>query len=230
MTRGRYGVKITSRDNNEQPREYTDGPQTGRTSSPLVADCSCVRPYPKPPALPRGRGPSFNPNARQEDIEMREISLTQGHVALIDDGDYELVSVYKWCVHHVSFVKAGPYAINGGTQILMHRLILGATAGQQCDHRNGNGLDNRRANLRFCTTSQNQQNRRKQDHICGKACSSVYKGVDWHKSSRCWRARIRHRGKQTYLGLFGNEYQAAAAYDTKAKELFGEFALTNFTR
>ena len=90
------------------------------------------------------------------------------------------------------------------------------------DHINHNGLDNRKENLRFVTRAQNQQNRRST-----KNSSSQYKGVGWHKASNKWRAKIGHKGKQTYLGLFTCEHQAALAYNEKALELWGENALLN---
>lgn len=161
---------------------------------------------------------------------MREIPLTQGKVALVDDEDFELVSRYKWWLHRV---KCTAYAITGRTgrankQVFMHRLILGAATGQQCDHRNSNGLDNRRSNLRACTHQQNQQNRRKQRQRSGKPCSSRFKGVCWQKEHRCWRVHITHNGNVMHLGYFHSEHDAARAYDAKATELFGEFALLNF--
>ena len=104
----------------------------------------------------------------------------------------------------------------------MHRVILGLEQGTLCDHRNHDGLDNRRQNLRPCNDSQNAGNKRK--HL---GASSQLKGVDWHKSSRKWRAQIRINGRSKHLGCFTSETAAAAAYDRAALIHFGEFALTN---
>lgn len=104
----------------------------------------------------------------------------------------------------------------------MHRAILGAKKGEESDHRNCNGLDNRRANLRLCTTSQNQMNRRKQD-----GCTSNFKGVFWDKERRKWLSRIHYKGKQIHLGRFYIEKDAAHAYNQAATKFFGEFARPN---
>jgi len=108
----------------------------------------------------------------------------------------------------------------------MHRVIMKLNFGdkRQVDHINGNGIDNRRNNLRICTQSQNNQNQRTQ--ICLK--SSKYKGVLWHKCCKRWMAQIKLNKKNKYIGLFKNEIDAAHAYDREAKELFGEYAKTNF--
>jgi hypothetical protein len=91
------------------------------------------------------------------------------------------------------------------------------------DHKNGIKTDNRLGNLRLCTQQQNTFNRKK-----GKGTSSIFKGVDFHKHSRKWRARIRHNDKLIHLGLSVNEKDAALAYNKKALELFGKFAKLNF--
>lgn len=96
------------------------------------------------------------------------------------------------------------------------------------DHKNGNGLDNRRSNLRFCTNAQNQHNQRKWGSRSGKPLSSRYKGVSWHRRGH-WRAKIQAQGKRRYLGQFQSEEAAARAYDRAARELHGEFAVLNFS-
>ena len=163
---------------------------------------------------------------------MRSIELTQGQVALVDDADFDYLNQWKW-----RFVadKRNPqytgYALRnimvGGkeTTIRMHREILGLVSGDGlcADHINSNGLDNRRTNLRICVASQNQANRGKQ-----KNCKSGFKGVSWNKSNRKWVSLIQVLGKHIYLGGFDCKINAARAYDEKAKEVFGEFARTNF--
>lgn len=154
------------------------------------------------------------------------IPLTQGKFAIVDDEDYEWLNQWKWC----AFINESGqcYAARGTRRnhqrktILMHRLIMNATKGQIIDHKNHNSSDNRRANLRICTHQQNDRNRRK---VFG---SSKFKGVSWKKSNSCWCAYIKINGKHKSLGFFHNEIDAAKAYDVKAKELFGEFAKTNF--
>ena len=91
-----------------------------------------------------------------------------------------------------------------------------------CDHINGNGLDNRRNNLRTCTNAENLQNRPKQ-----KNNTSGFKGVFLNKLTGKWEARIYSRKTRTYIGLYKNKIDAANAYNEKATELFGEFARLN---
>ena len=107
----------------------------------------------------------------------------------------------------------------------MHREIArraGICLRGDVDHWNGDGLDNRRRNLRAATPSQNQHNRRKR-----LGCSSRFKGVHWHKRHGKWAAKIRIDGRQLHLGYFPVERDAAAAYNLAANQEFGEFALTN---
>jgi len=95
--------------------------------------------------------------------------------------------------------------------------------GMMIDHINGNGLDDRRANMRTCTNQQNMRNLRKR-----RSGSSIYKGVYYDKRRRTWYARICHNGKNIHLGTFATEIEAARAYDRAARRLFGEFARLNF--
>lgn len=143
-------------------------------------------------------------------------------MALIDDEDYELIAGHNW---FASNSRADHwYArmnLNGRT-VLMHRFLTGGKF-KQVDHINGDGLDNRRSNLREVTAIQNQQNRRKQR----RKASSRYKGVCFVNKHQSWEARIYINTKQTYIGKFNNEEDAARAYDEVAKEHFGEFALLN---
>jgi len=105
----------------------------------------------------------------------------------------------------------------------MHRVIMRAPKGVMCDHRNYNGLDNRKSNLRLCTSAQNQYNKRPK-----KGCASRYKGVVLRKDCKRWRARIGFKRKRIHIGDFDDQMDAAMAYDDKAVELFGEFAYLNF--
>lgn len=151
----------------------------------------------------------------------RFIPLTRGKFAIVDAEDFNELSKHKWqaacsrkkwCV-----MKAKPTR-------LMHRFIIKPTKEQEIDHRNGNGLDNRKANLRICTHIQNMQNLKPR-----KGISSPYKGVSWKKQYKKWCVRIQLNGKSTFLGYFNNEIAAAVAYDTAAiKLLDSEFAYLNF--
>lgn len=158
---------------------------------------------------------------------MKQIPLTQGKFALVDDEDFEELSKHKWYANKIRWIF---YAVrNIGTRpnrkaILMHRQIMNAKKGQEIDHRNGDGLYNRKSNLRFCTTKQNQHNQKSQ------IGSSRFKGVSWSKNNKKWLARIGFNYHQKYLGLFDNEIEAAKSYDQKAEEMFGEFANLNFPK
>lgn len=141
---------------------------------------------------------------------MKEIPLTQKKSALVDDEDYPELSKYRW---HVAKQRTGNYyAIrnspreNGKQQtIRMHRVILGTPTGMDTDHINGNGLDNRRENLRIVTARGNAQNL----HI---PKTSKYVGVSWDDPNRKWVARIKIREKCRNLGYFDDEKDASAAY------------------
>lgn len=152
---------------------------------------------------------------------MKEIKLTRDKFALVDDEDYENLNQYKWTFH------AQGYAYNQsilGNKIcvLMHRLITNAQKGQFVDHINHNKLDNRRENLRVCSQSQNGGN-----SIMSKNNTTGYKGVSFDKKSQNYHAYIMLNRKRINLGRFDNAKDAAIAYDIKAKEIWGEFALIN---
>ena len=153
----------------------------------------------------------------------KEIRLTNGAIALVDDDDYEYLNQWQWCyrrgyaMRHLSRVT-GEKRMN-----FMHLEIAKIPEGMETDHRDRNKLNNQRDNLRICTPSQNKMNRGKQ-----KNNTSGYKGVSWHRKDNKWRAYIGFNHSYFHLGNFDNAKDAARAYDEKARELFGEFAETNF--
>lgn len=155
---------------------------------------------------------------------MKEIKLTQGRVAQVDDEDFEELSKYKWFAHQrkgYSFY-AIRHQYNGYRQyrdVKMHQQIMGIKGG---DHKDGNGMNNQRHNLRRCTHQQNCMNVRPR-----AGCSSKFKGVSYHQQNERWRATIVLNGKQISLGCYATEEEAAVIYNRKAAEVFGEFARLN---
>lgn len=152
---------------------------------------------------------------------MKEIPLTQGKVALVDDEDYERVARYKWCA--VIRRNGSYYAFANGGRLLMHRFILGVTGGSKVDHYNQNTLDNTRANLRLATTAQNGHNMRKH-----RDNESGYKGVSLVRATNKYQVQLQVNGKRVWVGGFTDPKQAALEYDRLARLHFGEFARTNF--
>jgi len=146
------------------------------------------------------------------------IPLTQGKFAIVDAEDYDHLMQFKW------FYTCYGYAARNARDktLLMHRVILSADKGFNIDHINGDALDNRKSNLRFCSQAENSRNRKLR-----KGGTSKFKGVGWHKATGKWVAYIKVNYKHKHLGLFVDEKEAAMAYDAAALLYFGEFAATN---
>src|SRR5260221_646315 len=156
--------------------------------------------------------------------DMDRMQLPGGHVTLIDEEDRELVAGFRWRILKLKTLRY-VHAWRGSQHFYLHRLILGAPSSLQVDHINGDGLDNRRSNLRLATRSQNLANRGSEHRKKGK--TSRFKGVYFVKRDGNWGATIHVNRKTRALGQFAKEEDAAAAYDLAALEIWGSFAKTN---
>lgn len=193
-----------------------------RTPTQLPLDFSGERKVANPKA--RRKGPAPAPTVVWvEGQKCLRVELTHGRFALIDECDIAH-SVYNWAIDYG--VKTD-YAIRRTWKhsFLMHRQLLGDSCnGFEVDHINGNGCDNRRCNLRLATRRQNAANIKKRAPKSGQKASSRFKGVTFRPRGKPWEARVGGCS----LGCFNSEEEAAKAYDTKAKEVYGEFAYINF--
>lgn len=161
--------------------------------------------------------------------------LVKGYTVLIDSFDAPIFDQYPW---HVRKEVKGRLSVVHAKQPIsqLSRLLTNAPRHVFVDHANRNTLDNRRDNLRFCTTNQNQHNRIGWRKRIQSSYGPVYKGV-WRisrwktrKSARHWEARICVNGKQSYLGVFRTNEEAAIAYDDAARKVHGRFARLNFPK
>lgn len=160
---------------------------------------------------------------------MKTIPLTQGAVAIVDDSDYESVAAFNWSLRNIGRKKyAGRYrrqfeGYPEGTFVLLHQFLL--PRANRIDHRDGDGLNNRRRNLRPATSQQNNRGFRLKD----TAASSRYRGVSWDSCRGKWKAQAKtEEGKTLFLGRFNSEPDAALAYDRYVLENYGDFACPNF--
>lgn len=157
----------------------------------------------------------------------REIPLTRGYVAIVDDEDYERAASFRWYASSPSR-RSTPYAVrkiagvNGRSTCWLHRFILSVPAGTLVDHIDGDGMNNRRGNLRLCTNTQNCRNR-----AIGKNNRSGFKGVYRYRDGR-FGAWIMADLVGHHLGYHPTKEDAARAYDEAAVRLHGEFARLNF--
>lgn len=152
---------------------------------------------------------------------MKEIKLTKGFVALVDDDDYEYLNQFKWCIKTWEKSRtqyAARYKkIDGKYKVIpMHRMIMNTPIGMEVDHRDGNGLNNQKCNLRNCTHSDNMRNRKS-----SRTGTSKYLGVSFAKI-RGYEYITAHCGKIN-LGYFKTEELAAKAYKDYAELIYGEF-------
>jgi hypothetical protein len=154
------------------------------------------------------------------------VPLTKGYEAVIDAECVDMVAAFSWTASEelrqdgtVRRCSAHRMArVSGGRKkVFLHRLIFGRETDLDIDHIDGDALNNRRANLREVTKSQNQHNRRLQANASG------LKGVTWDRDRRVWRARIGINGKRIQLGRFSNKKDAYAAYREASARLHGEF-------
>ena len=165
----------------------------------------------------------------------RKIPLTQGKFAIVDPADYYRLAKFKWrlcrtkgkkVLYAERSIRLPEFPRKRGSgrysRTLMHHHLILPTDGYVVDHINGDGLDNRRANLRLATVAQNAWNSKKRNPRSG------YKGVWYAKDKHLWRAAIVCNRKRIHLGYFKSKTAAARAYDSAARKLHGKFANLNF--
>lgn len=156
---------------------------------------------------------------------MKRIKLTKGRYALVDDSDYDELSNYKWCVIknlNTFYATSHAYIDDKRTTIRMHRIIMNPPEGMIIDHKNGDGLDNQKSNLRICTYSENSRNINSH-----KNSTSKYIGVSYSSSYGTWLSMIMVDGKNKSLGYFKTELEAAIIRNIAARKYYKEFAKLN---
>lgn len=160
---------------------------------------------------------------------MKIIPLTHGQVAKVSDEWYEKLNKDKWYARYSSHTKSY-YAERKSSKLLgkrkaihMHRVVAGTPDGMECDHKDGDTLNNLPDNLRNCTTLQNRHNNMKYSNN-----TSGFKGVTAHRKK--WMARIKVFYKYICLGTYSTPEEAAHVYDEAAKKYYGDYAGLNFPR
>lgn len=150
---------------------------------------------------------------------MQEIALSgrlgSGRVAIVDDEDYDRLARFRWWLQR-GYAVRHPAGAKSGLLLGMHRDVMGLGYGdpEEVDHRRGDTLDNRKANLRICTTAENQQNRQSGYGTSG------FRGVYWNAARQLWQAQVKHMGRTTCAGRFTDELEAARAAQALRIEMF----------
>ena len=155
---------------------------------------------------------------------MKIIIARHGQKIMVSDKDFSWLSKHTWGISNSGY--AIRYTQKTRT-IFMHREVLQKMSGKlsknvYTDHINRDKLDNRRENLRKATRGQNQSN------SIARVNKNGFRGITQHRNGNRWTASILFNRRRIYLGLYKNQKEAAIAYDSKAKEIFGEFAVLNF--
>jgi hypothetical protein len=160
----------------------------------------------------------------------RRINLGEGKWVILDQEDYYRLSGFKWYVNGngVNFYAFRNMVVGPGLTRMksMHREIMGSPKGMLVDHRNRDTFDNRRANLRLATHSQNSCN----SNINKAGRSSQYRGVSFDRKRKYWNVQVVLEGKYVFFGRYKSEIEAAKAYDEAARKYHGEFARLNFPK
>jgi len=150
---------------------------------------------------------------------VRVIRLTQGHCTIVDPEDYQGASPLPWHANKIHNVWYAVHTTAGKRTVGLHTFLTGF---REVDHVNGDGLDNRRDNLRDATGRNSYNTRRHRDG------ASRYKGVSWYAARSKWTAQITLQGRKRHLGYFSVEEDAARAYDVAARKHHGAFGRYNF--
>lgn len=152
---------------------------------------------------------------------MKLIQITQGYSVMVDDADYDDLMQWKWQARNNGYTVYAQRTVGKRPRktLNMHAYLMGRT---WVDHKDANGLNNQRTNLRLCSESQNAMNR-----SLNSNSTSGFKGVSYHKDRRKFQAYIKHKGKMIYLGLHETAVQGAKVYNEAALKMFGEFAKLN---
>ena len=152
---------------------------------------------------------------------MKTIKLSNGELALVDSGDYNMLLKFKWYGSD-GYARCNMKKDGKWSSAFMHRVIMNTPKGGITDHINRNKLDNRRINLRICSNSDNLLN-----SSIRKNNTSGAKGVRWHKKSKKWVVEVNINYKKKHVGLFKDKIEAIKKYNEVAKKCYGEFASPN---
>lgn len=161
---------------------------------------------------------------------MKQIPLTQNQVTFVDEKDFEFINKFKWRASKAQSSLGKFYVtkktprinVKVGKTIYMHRVLMNAKKGQIIDHKDGNGLNNQRSNLRFATAANNARNM-----AISKRNKTGFKGISWKKDMKKWQVRISFNYKDICIGSFSDKIEAARAYNIAAIKYHGEFARLN---